>query len=137
MASYFVEILGELLFTDPVDKSLKDLPSPEFLKNKILIKAKKVKLTAAGSIDTEMEPDDYQDVPKYVHEVATNSRPNSLKKNSLKGSQRSTSSKRYSKNLETVKTSIFTKSKALSDLVNYTEAVKFAGFEQQRQFKTQ
>ena len=38
MAEFLEEILGDLLFRDPVDGSLSTLPSPEQLKNKILVK---------------------------------------------------------------------------------------------------
>ena len=116
MAEYFVKILGDLLWKEPVDESLTALPSPEFFKNKILIKAKKVKLTATGSIDT--------------HDDISNFDGN----HSRKSSQKSTQNKRYSDEVDITKTSILTKSRALSNLVNYTEAVKFTNFEEQRHF---
>ena len=49
MAKYFVNILGDLLYTKSVDTNIMKLPSPEELKNKILIKAKKVKFTKSLS----------------------------------------------------------------------------------------
>jgi hypothetical protein len=58
MAGHFREILGELLYTDPVDPARTELPSPEDLRNRILVKAKKIQLTATGSIDTEIEEDE-------------------------------------------------------------------------------
>ena len=52
MAQILVKILGNKLHRDPVDSKLKSMPSPESLKNKILIKDKKAhsvsKPTAAG-----------------------------------------------------------------------------------------
>ena len=52
MAQILVKILGNKLHRDPVDPKLKSMPSPESLKNKILIKDKKVhsvsKPTAVG-----------------------------------------------------------------------------------------
>ena len=63
MAEYFVKILGDLLWQEQVDTSLTALPSPEYFKNKILIKAKKVKLTATGSIDTN---DDMTEIPNVT-----------------------------------------------------------------------
>merc|ERR1719474_149344 len=44
MAKHMREVLGDLLFTSPVDKEKNSLPSPEDLRNKILIKAKKIKV---------------------------------------------------------------------------------------------
>ena len=41
MAQILVKILGNKLHRDPVDPKLKSMPSPESLKNKILIKDKK------------------------------------------------------------------------------------------------
>ncbi|XP_023329052.1 1-phosphatidylinositol 4,5-bisphosphate phosphodiesterase zeta-1 [Eurytemora carolleeae] len=55
MANLMKEILGDMLYTDPVDKNRTMLPSPEDLKFKILVKAKKIRLTATGSIDEEPE----------------------------------------------------------------------------------
>ena len=118
MAEYFVKILGDLLWKVPVDASLEALPSPEFFKHKILIKAKKVKLTATGSIDTH----DDTEISNFDGN------------HSRKDFQRSTQNKRYSDEVDITKTSILTKSRALSNLVNYTEAVKFTNFEEQRHF---
>ena len=64
MAELFRSVLGDLLWTDPVDTSLSSLPSPNFLKNKILIKAKRIKLTANGSIDSDANGDDIIEIPK-------------------------------------------------------------------------
>ena len=41
MADHLVDILGEILFTEEVNESRKALPSPEELKFKVLVKAKK------------------------------------------------------------------------------------------------
>ena len=41
MADHLVDILGEILFTDEVNESRNTLPSPEELKFKVLVKAKK------------------------------------------------------------------------------------------------
>ena len=41
MADHLVDILGEILFTDEVNESRNALPSPEELKFKVLVKAKK------------------------------------------------------------------------------------------------
>ena len=41
MADHLVDILGEILFTEEVNESRKALPSPEELKSKVLVKAKK------------------------------------------------------------------------------------------------
>ena len=119
MAEYFVKILGDLLWTEQVDSSLTELPSPDYFKRKILIKAKKVKLTATGSIDT------YEDPTEIPIIDGTHSR---------KESQKSNQNKRYSDEVDITKTSILTKSRALSNLVNYTEAVKFTNFEEQRHY---
>ena len=67
MAELFRSVLGDLLWTDPVDTSLSSLPSPNFLKNKILIKAKRIKLTANGSIDSDANGDDIIEIPKGTH----------------------------------------------------------------------
>ena len=42
MANHLETILGDMLYKEPVDESLTALPSPEELKKKVLIKAKKL-----------------------------------------------------------------------------------------------
>eukprot|EP00062_Callorhinchus_milii_P023736 gi/632982914/ref/XP_007908389.1/ PREDICTED: 1-phosphatidylinositol 4,5-bisphosphate phosphodiesterase delta-3-like [Callorhinchus milii] len=57
MARHFTNILGKLLVTGPVDdKEPEELPSPEELKGKIVIKGKK--LTASGDVDEETAEED-------------------------------------------------------------------------------
>ena len=41
MADHMRCILGPLLYTDPVDETAEAMPSPESLKRKILVKAKR------------------------------------------------------------------------------------------------
>ncbi len=43
MADHLVNILGDLLFTGPVDRDRSHLPSPEELRRKILLKGKKIR----------------------------------------------------------------------------------------------
>ena len=64
MAELFTSVLGSLLWADPVDPTLGALPSPNLLKNKILIKAKRIRLTANGSIDSEWNVDDFIETPR-------------------------------------------------------------------------
>ena len=42
MANHLKTILGELLYSEPVGENFTELPSPEYLKRKVLIKAKKL-----------------------------------------------------------------------------------------------
>ena len=42
MANHLVNILGDMLYKDPVDENKQELPSPEDLRGKVLIKAKKL-----------------------------------------------------------------------------------------------
>ena len=50
MASYLVNILGNMLYTGTVDETKIELPSPEELQNKILVKAKKASSTDSQGI---------------------------------------------------------------------------------------
>ena len=132
MAEHFVNILGDLLFKEQVDTTLSQLPSPESLKNKILIKAKKIKLKSNGSIDTN---DDIVDQPFDDLRHDRNDSKKSNRQNSKKSERKdSVDSKRSSEENDLTKSSFATKSRALSDLVNYAEAVKFTSFEDTRQF---
>ena len=132
MAEHFVNILGDLLYKEQVDTTLSQLPSPESLKNKILIKAKRIKLKSNGSIDTN---DDIVDQPFDDLRHDRNDSKKSNRQNSKKSERKdSVDSKRSSEENDLTKSSFATKSRALSDLVNYAEAVKFTNFEDTRQF---
>ena len=139
MAEHFKYILGDMLFAEPVDTSKSQLPSPESLKHKILIKAKKLKLTATGSIDTGTLSEDFIESPSTTNlslrQILENSYTEAdvprvpSRKDSVQAKK---DSRKKSKEEVMVKTSILTQSRALSDLVNYFEAVKFSGFEVER-----
>ena len=47
-----------MLYSDPVDENMVDLPSPEELKNKIIVKAKKPNDAPYGETDTESDDDE-------------------------------------------------------------------------------
>ena len=104
MARYLVGILGEALFVDPVDVDKQSLPSPEFFKNKILIKAKKiqkVKCVVEGDMKGMSGANNSE-----IREAEIDSKEKSKKSN---------------KNV----------SVELSKLVNYVEAISFPGFDNQ------
>ena len=42
MADHLTDILGDILFKESVDEQKTELPSPEYFKNKILVKAKRI-----------------------------------------------------------------------------------------------
>ncbi|CAG2060302.1 unnamed protein product, partial [Timema podura] len=50
LARHLLEVLGEQLYTDPVDENMEFLPSPETLRGKIIIKAKKSKPNLKTSV---------------------------------------------------------------------------------------
>eukprot|EP00092_Neocalanus_flemingeri_P024885 GFUD01026985.1.p1 GENE.GFUD01026985.1~~GFUD01026985.1.p1 ORF type:complete len:650 (+),score=151.93 GFUD01026985.1:38-1951(+) len=139
MAEHFKRILGDILYMESVDGSMSELPSPESLKHKILIKAKKIRLTATGSIDTEASSDDFVETPSTTNLSLRQILENSYtegdvpKVPSRKDSvQAKKDLRKISKEEEMVKTSILTQSRTLSNLVNYVEAVKFHGFDVER-----
>ncbi|XP_033641885.1 uncharacterized protein LOC117302180 [Asterias rubens] len=66
MALYLIEILGEMLHIPPINSSKISLPSPEELKGKILIKAKKLPVDhnenlEAGEVSEEDSADELDD----------------------------------------------------------------------------
>jgi len=139
MAEHFKTILGDLLFKEPVDQNRSVLPSPEELKHKILIKAKKIRLTATGSIDIGTSSDDFVETPSAASLTLRQILENNYGEadmpkvpNRKDSAQAKKDLRKKSKEEEMVKTSILTQSRALSDLVNYVEAVKFTGFENER-----
>jgi len=112
MAEQMVNILGDLLYTQPVDKSNDQLPSPEQLKNKILLKAKKIN---KGENEACSETKQVPTPPPRIKRISTSNLPEK---------------KAEAETKESVKT----QSEALSSLVNYCEALKFSSFEQERSF---
>ena len=139
MAEHFKVILGDFLHAEPVDQARSVLPSPESLKYKILIKAKKIRLTATGSIDVGTLSDDFVETPSVASLTLRQVLENSYTEadipkvpNRKESAQAKKDLRKKSKEEEMVKTSILTQSRALSDLVNYMEAVKFTGFENER-----
>jgi len=122
MAEHMTSILGDMLYTEPVDTSKDKLPSPEDLKYKILLKAKKLKIGDTNVEKEEHNPDAEDDKPK----------PPPRKK---RISTVSTSSNISEKQAEAeTKASVKTQSEALSNLVNYCEAIKFSTFEKERSY---
>jgi len=101
-----------MLYCEPVDKTQENLPSPEQLKNKILLKAKKIKK------EEEEVCNDIEVMPKPPR----------------RGKKTSTTNLPEKKAEAETKESVKTQSEALSSLVNYCEAVKFSSFEQERSF---
>ena len=59
MAEHLVTILGDLLYTKGIKSDEKELPSPMYLRRKILVKAKRLSSCATGKDnDSEYEHDD-------------------------------------------------------------------------------
>lgn len=62
MVQQMEEILGDMLFTEPASRDLVALPSPEELKNKIIVRAKKPQ---GADVESDDEEDD-QDAIDYI-----------------------------------------------------------------------
>ena len=58
MADNMREILGDMLYTDPPNDEKNEMPSPEFLKGKILVKAKRLPPGKGPEDELEVEEDD-------------------------------------------------------------------------------
>ena len=76
MAIYLENILGDILYKEPVEESLKELPSPEKLKKKVLIKTEKI---PPGLEEGQAEVDDVLELA-HDGEIETyeNRRKNSI-----------------------------------------------------------
>ena len=137
MAKHLINILGHLLFKENVDTSLQNLPSPAFFKNQILIKAKKQK---------ERKGSNCSDTAVELHSLRRIQTCSNLKLGevqsyddivNLRNSEEEVNNvieRQSSNDLEVNRLSVSTKSKLLSGIVNYTEAVKFKGFVEKRKF---
>lgn len=118
MAKHLVEILGDDLCYDPVNEDLLHLPSPTSLKNKILIKGKKL------SPEKEVGEEDLGDVSEDDEAAEMVIQGASDDVDGLKEmlSRRQEKQKEKEKNLKLAK--------ELSRLVNYVCSVKFNSFDQ-------
>jgi len=129
MATLFKDILGDMLYTTFVDKSKSELPSPEQLKNKILVKAKRIELKKSGSIDEPPETDalnHHETISKgKSFDMSTPSRP-PRKKSGLR--------KSATIDQDNPADTSSTMSTLLSEVVNYCEAIKFKDFDQERKY---
>ena len=111
------------------------LPSPEELKNKILVKAKKIQLSTSGSIEEddleeeELEASVKGNVSKlslrevFQYSMDTNELPMVPKRKEsvqkIKDAKKDHEEKRMSENIEEIRKKVATESKELSDIVNY------------------
>ena len=127
MAEHLTNILGHLLYKEKVDTSLRNLPSPEFFMEKILIKAKKQKEFRLGSSRHLNSGRSVQSSSNIFNDFSKTSCRSLEEADSVK-------ERKFSNESEVNRLSVSTKSKALSDIVNYTEAVKFKSFGEPRQF---
>uniref|UniRef100_A0A3Q0SVB9 Phosphoinositide phospholipase C n=1 Tax=Amphilophus citrinellus TaxID=61819 RepID=A0A3Q0SVB9_AMPCI len=123
MAQYLISILGDNLLTAPLDRpAAEDLPSPNDLKYKILIKNKKIKRQikaedAAEESANEGEEDEDEDEEQEEEEKEHQTRAKFW-------SPRKAGSKKKKKKVVVAE--------ALSDLVIYTKSVKFISFSHSR-----
>ena len=58
MADHLVSILGDLLYTKPIQEEEKYMPSPMSLRGKIIVKAKRLPPSATGDDDDNEDEDD-------------------------------------------------------------------------------
>ncbi|XP_068579407.1 1-phosphatidylinositol 4,5-bisphosphate phosphodiesterase zeta-1-like isoform X2 [Cebidichthys violaceus] len=106
MAKYLISILGEKLLRSPLDQpTTGDLPSPNDLKFKILIKNKKLEAEGAAGTETLENLDEGEDEEEDRQ---------------TKSPGKAGSKKKHKKKVEVAE--------ALSDLVVYTRSVKFISF---------
>lgn len=112
MARHLVQILGDTLLTCPLGgQEPQQLPSPQELKGKILLKAKKIG-GLVGCLDDTLtdEVSDEEDLPNGDPDCSSTEDPPAEKKSSKKSKL----------------------SRELSDLVLYCKSVHFHGFDQAR-----
>jgi len=102
MADHMKEILGDLLYTEPPNDEAKEMPSPEFLKGKILVKAKR--LPPGKGPDDEIEEENITQFDGGAESDVEDLPDGKKKEKPPKISQK------------------------LSDCVNYIHAVHFPGF---------
>eukprot|EP00794_Sanderia_malayensis_P007741 gene7741-8581_t len=138
MARYFLEILGDELYTEEVDKTLEYLPSPESLKYKILLKGKK--LSPEQEDDSEEDPGMVSEEDEASEIVVDQSMQDEVdfhsgqRKKDEKQKERSkkysaTSIGSFSRSFSRGSKKNLKLAKELSRLVNYIRAVKFQSCE--------
>lgn len=144
MAEYLEAILGDVLYKVPVDAQFDSFPSPEFFKNRILIKGKKLKLEheaddedvgdvtdedEAADIDQEAAASLLQEKSAEGGDGPSTTAPTTTDTPPVKKKEKKP--KKEEKNAK--KTNKLKLAKELSRCVNYVSSVGFKGFEHAKQ----
>ena len=79
MANHLVNILGDLLYRKGIKDDEKELPSPMFLRRKILVKAKRLPTGATRNYDVNKSEDDDDD----QHDDSKNKKNKAKNKNNV------------------------------------------------------
>ncbi|NXN50357.1 PLCZ1 phosphodiesterase, partial [Rynchops niger] len=132
MAEYLENILGDKLLTSTIgDTDVTQLPSPEALKFKILVKNKKVGTIEEGmlrrNLDSHGETGEISDLENMSDEDESDERPLLFPRNDSskrKSEQKPPAPPRKKAKMKKTKIAL-----ALSDLVIYTKSEKFVSFE--------
>lgn len=112
MASHLINILGDKLYTF-FDRSLAELPSPEILRGKVIVKGKKLPEDTAAAAGEVSDEDEAEEALQGGSTLAD--QPKAIKKR-LKPVAKRTTAKKIPK-----------LARELSDLVNYVKSVHFKG----------
>lgn len=124
MATYFKEVFGDMLPPILTNKNITDLPSPEQLKYKILIKGKRIHTESVEEEDEDYEESSEYNLNSPVSSPITNSKtPKEVKEKDSKNSKDVGMVPPKNKTVPKSKLA-----KELSDLM-YLSAVGFKGFE--------
>ncbi|XP_054446776.1 1-phosphatidylinositol 4,5-bisphosphate phosphodiesterase zeta-1 [Pteronotus mesoamericanus] len=139
MADNLQSILGDALLCDVLDDYLDELPSPEALKFKILVRDKKIgsllETHARRGSDKRGQVEEYEEYEEADQEEEEDKDSESQLLDILRDSQ-----EKETESMSLVKLPLFKKKKvkmavALSDLVIYTKAEKFRNFHYSRQYQ--
>ncbi|XP_043939324.1 1-phosphatidylinositol 4,5-bisphosphate phosphodiesterase delta-1-like isoform X2 [Protopterus annectens] len=114
LAKHLKNILGDMLLTIPVNGNLSELPSPEQLKGKILVKGKK-----KGKLENHIINNNVGDVQEEIYDVSDEDEAAEIDDEAVRNKVQNS---KKSKNVALAK--------ALSDIVIYCKSVHFQGFKQ-------
>ncbi|KFW03077.1 1-phosphatidylinositol 4,5-bisphosphate phosphodiesterase zeta-1, partial [Eurypyga helias] len=131
MAKYLETILGEKLLTSTIgDTAVNQLPSPEALKRRILVKNKKVGTIEEGVLrrngENQSETEEISEYESMSDEDETDEKVTLCSKTGTPKRKRKHKSSSSPRKKAKIKTKI---ALALSDLVIYTKSEKFVSFE--------
>lgn len=137
MAMYLKQIFKDSLYKSPVNESISYLPSPEFLKGKIIVKNKKLPRSSSSSVSevgdvSEEEEEDQSNIIKNLENEKRNEGTDNIafQKQLIQQQPQKSIRKASASEAQVTSSKMMKLAPDLSELVNLCKSVRFQSFQQ-------